>query len=63
MAQITYKNIYDLITSVKNNGLTPIEISFDENIQAPYCAYNQLLGYYELCPIREPILTIRFREQ
>lgn len=63
MAQITYKHIYDLITEAKNNGLTPIELSFDENIQAPDCVYNHRLGYYELCPIREPIITIRFREK
>lgn len=63
MEQITYKNIYDLITEIKNNRFTPIEISIDENIESPDCVYNHRLEYYELCPIRERILTIRFREQ
>ena len=63
MAQITYKNIYDLITDAKKQGLIPIEISVGQDVQTPNCAYNQLFGYYELCPIREHILTIRFREQ
>lgn len=63
MAQITYKHIYDLITDAKQRGLIPIELEIKENLQTPNCVFNQLTGVFEICPIREPTITIRFREQ
>lgn len=63
MAQITYKNIYDLITDAKKQGLIPIEISVGQDVQTPNCAFNYILGIYELLPVRDYTITIRLREQ
>lgn len=63
MAQITYKNIYDLITQVKNNGLTPIEMSVCQDVQTPDVAFNSMLGICELLPVWDYTITIRLREQ
>ena len=62
MAQITYKNIYDLITKVKNNGLAPIEMSVCQDIQTPDYAFNSKLGICELLPLNDYTITIRLRE-
>ena len=35
MARITYKNIYDLITDAKKQGLIPIEMSLCQDVQTP----------------------------
>lgn len=63
MAQITYKNIYDLITDAKKQGLIPIEISVGQDVQTPNCAFNSILGIYELLQVRDYTITIRLREQ
>lgn len=63
MAQITYKNIYDLITDAKKQGLIPIGISVNQDVQTPDCAFNSKLGIYELLPVNDFTITIRLREQ
>lgn len=63
MAQITYKNIYDLITNAKKKGLIPIEISVGQDVQTPDCAFNSRLGICELLPVYDYTITIRLIEQ
>lgn len=63
MAQITYKNIYDLITNAKKQGLIPIEMSLCQDVQTPECCFNSKLGIFELLPLSDYFITIRLREQ
>lgn len=63
MEQITYKHIYDLITDAKKQGLIPIEISVGQDVQTQNCAFNSILGIYELLPVYDYTITIRLREQ
>ena len=63
MAQITYKNIYDLITDAKGQGLIPIEMSVCQDVQTPDYSFNSILGICELLPVYDYTITIRLREQ
>lgn len=68
MAQITYKNIYDLITEAKKQCATPVELTIDENVQLPcldlsICDLNNHIGHFVINPIRDYVVTIRFRQQ
>lgn len=63
MAQITYKNIYDLITDAKKQGLIPIEMSVCQDVQTPDYSFNSKLGICELLPLNYYSITIRLREQ
>lgn len=63
MPQITYKNIYDLFTDAKKQGLIPIEMSVCQDVQTPDVAFNSMLGICELLPVWDYTITIRLREQ
>lgn len=63
MAQITYENIYILISNAKKQGLIPIEMSVCQDVQTPDCSFNSILGIFELLPVNDYTITIRLREQ
>lgn len=63
MARITYKNIYDLITDAKKQGLIPIEMSLCQDVQTPDYSFTSQLGICQLLPLNDYTITIRLREQ